>query len=196
VSVSLAVNILWVVWYTTWIGAVIWSGKTRTQLRTDIAGPNRYLAGFGSLLLFLPTASHGAGHGPWRLLTGRLWRSESVIDWAFFALTVAAFAFCWWARLHLGRLWSGFVTLKEDHRVVDTGPYGLVRHPIYAGAIFAALMTALIRATPMALIGFVLFALGFWMTARIEERFLREELGAGVYDDYSRRVGMLLPKLA
>jgi protein-S-isoprenylcysteine O-methyltransferase Ste14 len=48
----------------------------------------------------------------------------------------------------------------------------------------------------MALIGFALFALGFWMTARIEERFLREELGAGAYDDYSRRVGMLLPRLA
>jgi protein-S-isoprenylcysteine O-methyltransferase Ste14 len=118
------------------------------------------------------------------------------MDWTFFALTIGAFAFCWWARAHLGRLWSGFVTLKEDHRVVDSGPYGLVRHPIYTGAMFAALMTALIRASPIALVGFCLFTLGFWMTARIEERFLRDQLGAGAYDDYARRVGMLVPKLA
>lgn len=195
-SAQVAVNILWAAWYVTWIGAVIWSGKTKTQLKTDMGGLHRYLSGIGVVLLFLPTARRDGPHSLYDMLAGRLWRSSSGIDWSLFALTVAAFAFCWWARLHLGRLWSGFVTLKEDHRIVDTGPYGVVRHPIYSGVMFAALTTALLRATPAALVGFGLIAIGFSMTARIEERFLREQLGAEAYDDYSRRVGMLIPRMA
>jgi protein-S-isoprenylcysteine O-methyltransferase Ste14 len=79
--------------------------------------------------------------------------------------------------------------------VVDTGPYGLVRHPIYSGIIFAALVTALLRASPLAFVGFALFAVGFAMTAAIEERFLRQQLGVDAYDAYSRRVPMLVPGL-
>ena len=79
--------------------------------------------------------------------------------------------------------------------MIDTGPYALVRHPIYSGVIFAALTTALVRASPAGLLGFVLLAVGFSMTAKIEERFLREQLGAEAYDAYSRRVGMLVPML-
>lgn len=40
-----------------------------------------------------------------------------------------------WARVHLGRNWSGIVTVKEDHELIRTGPYGYVRHPIYTGLI-------------------------------------------------------------
>jgi protein-S-isoprenylcysteine O-methyltransferase Ste14 len=190
-----AANILWPVWYATWIAAVVWSARTRTQMKTDIMGANRWLAGLGSFLLFAP--AH-AGRSAWKLgpldvFFRKLWLEPSWIAWSLFALIVAGFAFCWWARVHLGRLWSGFVTLKEDHRVVDTGPYGLVRHPIYAGVIVSALMTALLRASPASLIGFPLFAAGFAMTAAIEEHFLREQLGAEAYDAYSRRVPMLVP---
>jgi protein-S-isoprenylcysteine O-methyltransferase Ste14 len=87
------------------------------------------------------------------------------------------------------------VTLKEGHHIVDTGPYGLVRHPIYTGVMVAALATALITATPITLVGAMMVAIGFSMTARIEEGFLRRELGAETYDSYARRVGMLVPRL-
>jgi len=109
-------------------------------------------------------------------------------------LVIAGFGFCWWARLHLGRLWSLLVTLKEDHRIVDTGPYGLVRHPIYSGVMFAALMTALMKASPASLAGALLVCVGFAITAQVEERFLRDQLGAEAYDAYSRRVPMLIPR--
>ena len=93
----------------------------------------------------------------------------------------------------MGRLWSGYVTLKEGHRVVDTGPYALVRHPIYSGITFAALATAALRASPAGFFGIALIAVGLAMTAKIEERFLREQLGLESYDAYSRRVAMLVP---
>ena len=193
-----AANIVWPLWYVTWIAAVIWSARTKAQMKSDIAGPARWLAGLGALLLFAP--AH-LGRGAWRLgpfdaLFRRLWLEPAWIAWCLFAAIVAGFAFCSWARLHLCRLWSGFVTVKEGHRVIDTGPYGLVRHPIYTGVIFAALMTAMLRASPAAFAGFALFAAGFAMVAATEERFLREQLGADAYDAYdaySRRVPMLVP---
>jgi protein-S-isoprenylcysteine O-methyltransferase Ste14 len=191
-----AVLVLWVVWYSTWVLAVVWSRKTKVQMGTDAVGLHRALTSIGAIILFSPNIRLRGGGVLVAVLdgvTGRLWPANAALDWAFVALTVTGFAFCWWARLHLGTLWSGFVTLKDDHRIIDTGPYALVRHPIYSGVIFAALMTALLRASPAALVGFCLVAVGFTMIARVEETFLRQHLGAAPYEDYSRRVSMLIP---
>jgi protein-S-isoprenylcysteine O-methyltransferase Ste14 len=179
----------WVIWYSTWIAAVIFSSRTKVQMGKEGVGLHRGLATIGVMLLFVPTA--WAAGGP---LSRPLWTVPAGVDWGLLILVAAGFGFCWWARLHLGRLWSGFVTLKEDHRIVDTGPYALVRHPIYAGAMFSALMTALMKASPASLAGSVLVCVGFAMTARIEEGFLRSQLGAEAYDAYSRKVPMLIPR--
>jgi len=189
-SAETVLPILWAVWYATWLAAVVFSGRTTVQMGKgeSMGGLHRAVVGVGALLLFMPERWAGPAGGA-------LWPEPAAVKWALLILVVAAFGFCWWARLHLGRLWSGFVTLKEDHRIVDTGPYGLVRHPIYTGAIFAGVITALIKATPVALVGAALIGVGFWLTGRIEEGFLRAQLGAETYDAYSRRVPMLIPKL-
>ena len=103
------------------------------------------------------------------------------------ALCLIGFAFAWWARIHLGQLWSAFVTRKADHHIVDTGPYGIVRHPIYTGIILAAIVEGTVYAST------ILIVLGFWVKARLEEGFLREQLGTEVYDAYRRRVPILVP---
>ena len=162
-------------------------------MKTDMGGLHRFVSAIGVVLLFSPLGRL-AKFGPvFGVAVGRLWPHSAGLDWGFFLLTVCGFAFCWWARLHLGKLWSGFVTLKEDHRIVDTGPYALVRHPIYSGLMLAAFMTGFMRATPAAFLGAVLITVGFAMTARIEEGFLRTQLGPETYDAYRRRVGMLVP---
>ena len=95
--------------------------------------------------------------------------------------------------IHLGCLWSSAITRKEKHRLVDTGPYAFVRHPIYTGLIIALLATAAIEATLAALLGALLIALGLWVKARAEERFLSTELGPETYEFYRCRVPMLVP---
>jgi protein-S-isoprenylcysteine O-methyltransferase Ste14 len=67
--------------------------------------------------------------------------------------------FLWWARIHLGRLWSDWLPKKAGHRVVDTGPYRLVRHPIYLGLMFAAFATAIEKGSSFALFGAAIFNL-------------------------------------
>ena len=62
--------------------------------------------------------------------------------------TVAGLCFAVWARMHLGKYWSGRITLKENHRVIQTGPYAWVRHPIYSGLILALFGTAILTIVP------------------------------------------------
>jgi protein-S-isoprenylcysteine O-methyltransferase Ste14 len=108
------------------------------------------------------------------------------------AFTALGFLFCWWARLHLGRLWSPNVARKAVHRVIDSGPYGIVRHPIYSGIILAGFATAFTRGTAAAALGAALLALSWYLKARLEEQFLRAELGPA-YDAYAARTPMLMP---
>jgi len=110
-------------------------------------------------------------------------------------LTLVGISFTWWARIHLGRFWSNAITRKEGHRVIDTGPYGLVRHPIYTGLIAGMLATGVAVGTVTAMLGAVLISLGMWQKARMEEGFLTHELGANAYGSYCRRVPMLVPFL-
>jgi protein-S-isoprenylcysteine O-methyltransferase Ste14 len=108
-------------------------------------------------------------------------------------LAAAGFAFTWWARVTLGDLWSSAVSRKENHVIIETGPYRLVRHPIYTGLIAAAFATAVEVGSAQALISAALMSFGFWMKARLEERFLMAQLGEASYAAYRRRTPMLAP---
>src|SRR5581483_11768156 len=99
----------------------------------------------------------------------RLWFVNWNEAWVCTALITAGLVFCWWARIHLGTLWSGSVTKKADHRVIDTGPYRLVRLPIYTGILLAVYATAAAKGTILGIVGAVLITLGLWMKARLEE---------------------------
>lgn len=123
----------------------------------------------------------------------QLWELGTVMNGILVAAVAAGLLFTWWARICLGRLWSDRVVKKVGHRVVDTGPYRLVRHPIYAGLIFAALATAIQKATPNALLGVAMITLAFCIKARREENFLRAEIGESAYDAYARKTAMLVP---
>ena len=69
--------------------------------------------------------------------------------------------------------WSGQVTKKADHRVVDTGPYRIVRHPICTGILLAIYATVALKGTVLVIAGALIITLGLWMKARLEEGWLR-----------------------
>ncbi|MGD5682443.1 isoprenylcysteine carboxylmethyltransferase family protein, partial [Xanthomonas citri pv. citri] len=99
-------------------------------------------------------------------------------------LSIAGIAFAWWGRLHLGQFWSNTITHKEDHRVIDTGPYGIVRHPIYTGLIFGMLVTGIAIGMVTTILGAILISFGMWQKGRMEEVFLSKELGEDAYGAY------------
>lgn len=122
----------------------------------------------------------------------QLWPQGRFTFWFGFALTLAGLLFSVWARVYLGRNWSRSVTIKQDHELIVTGPYGLVRHPIYSSLFLAFLGTALAIAEVRGMLGFALVALALWFKLRLEEKWMRAEFGAK-YEEYSSRVAALVP---
>ncbi|HEY4264511.1 MAG TPA: isoprenylcysteine carboxylmethyltransferase family protein [Micropepsaceae bacterium] len=186
-SPALGFILAWTAWALSWGAAAAWSSHTAKRSAIASALAYRLTITAGAVLLFHRTSE--------RLKAPMLWHVGLIGAWLLVAVAVLGFLFTWWARLHLGKLWSGSVTLKEDHRIIDSGPYGLVRHPIYTGILVAIFATAAAEATLPAMTGAALMSLGIWMKARVEEKFLRQELGAAAYDSYAARVPMLLPFL-
>lgn len=109
------------------------------------------------------------------------------------ALTAAGAVFTIVARLYLGQNWSATATIKQDHELIRTGPYGLVRHPIYTGGLIAAIGTATAFGELRDLLALPFVVVGFWLKARSEERLLMSNFGDR-YAAYRREVrGAILP---
>ena len=179
-----AIEVAWVLWLVSWTVAAVWSQRTTKRPALGREWLYRAVTLAGAVLLFESSRRIGGF---------RLWWASEAVQWALVLVALAGFAFTWWARLHLGALWSSSVTRKADHRVVDTGPYAIVRHPIYTGILVAVFASAAMIATPDAFAGALAMTAGFWIKARLEESFLSEELGEDAYQSYRRRVPMLLP---
>jgi len=98
-----------------------------------------------------------------------------------------------WARVHLGRNWSDEPALKEGHHLVKTGPYRLLRHPIYSGVLVASVGSALVGGAVWIAV-LVVLILVFTYRMQKEERMLAEEFGEAFYA-YKKRTPALIPFL-
>jgi protein-S-isoprenylcysteine O-methyltransferase Ste14 len=125
-------------------------------------------------------------------LTTRLTPESAAVVLAGVVLTVAGLLFSVWARFVLGRNWSGTVTIKQNHELIQRGPYQIVRHPIYTGILMALLGTAFIYGITRCFVGIPIVALGFWLKLQIEEQFMLQQFGAQ-YADYRQQVRALIP---
>ncbi len=111
------------------------------------------------------------------------------------ALFVAGLALRWYAIVHLGRFFTVNVSIAADHRLIDTGPYGIVRHPSYTGALMAFLGLGLCMANWASLLGLLVpIFLVFLRRIHIEEAVLLQALG-DQYRDYMRRTKRLIPAI-
>jgi protein-S-isoprenylcysteine O-methyltransferase Ste14 len=107
-------------------------------------------------------------------------------------LLVAGLGFAVWARVHLGSYWSGHVTLKPGHRLIRSGPYAIVSHPIYTGILTAMIGTAIVVDEYRGVLAVVIATEAFVRKLRLEERWLTEEFG-DEYVRYRREVKALVP---
>jgi protein-S-isoprenylcysteine O-methyltransferase Ste14 len=114
------------------------------------------------------------------------------IAWAAAVFCVIGLAFAVWARATLGRNWSGVVTLKEGHELVERGPYRFVRHPIYTGILTMFFATALARGHLSGFVGTLLMFASFWIKLRDEEKLMLQQFPER-YADYRRRTKRLIP---
>lgn len=99
----------------------------------------------------------------------------------------------WWSIIHLGRFFTVNVAITKDHRVVDDGPYRLVRHPSYSGLflVFTGLGLMLFNWVALFVLTLPIFAMFVWRM-NVEEHALMEALGEP-YDDYMKHTKRFVP---
>jgi protein-S-isoprenylcysteine O-methyltransferase Ste14 len=108
------------------------------------------------------------------------------------AITFCGLIVMLWARTVLGGNWSGRVTFKEDHELIERGPYAYVRHPIYSGSLLMVLGAAIFWSSMNALGAFAICFIGFWSKSRIEEKLLTAHFPVA-YPEYKSRTKALIP---
>ena len=173
----------WLAWLIYWYVA----GRSASRSKFAESIPSR-LTHVLPLLLGLYLIFYGTGfRGP----RHHLYNGE-VVRWFDMSLTAAGLCFTVWARTNLGRNWSGFVTLKKDHKLIRTGPYKFVRHPIYTGLLMAAIGSAFVASRPAAVVGVCLVLVAFLIKIRHEESLLTQEFGYE-YRTYKSEVAALIP---
>jgi len=175
-----------------WIGFVVYWSVAAKNASTAKTGETRESRKVHEILLVLSFVLLAI---PFPGLAGRILPPAIGFTILGLVIQVASLALAVWARRHLGRNWSGAVTVTVDHQLVRSGPYGLVRHPIYTAMLGMFLGTAFISGTLHAFLGFALLAVAYTRKIRIEERTLVGAFGKQ-YDAYRATTWGLLPRTA
>ncbi len=175
-TLRLVVAAVWIVFWVYWLVTAARAKQSVGRRRTRICGLTVAVPIFVIL----------------RLLGGG---SLAVHSWVLAgvgaALVAAGLGLAVWARIHLGRNWGMPMTQRAEPELVTSGPYRLVRHPIYSGLLLAILGTTLVRNLFGLL--FVLAAGAFFVySARVEERNLAATFPS-TYPAYKSRTKMLIP---
>jgi protein-S-isoprenylcysteine O-methyltransferase Ste14 len=114
------------------------------------------------------------------------------LAWTGVVLCIAGLAFCIWARFTLGRNWSGVVTLKGGHELINSGPYAFVRHPIYTGLLTMFVATVIVLGHVAGIIAMPFVFVSFWIKLRHEEKLMLKQF-PNEYAAYQQRVKRLIP---
>jgi protein-S-isoprenylcysteine O-methyltransferase Ste14 len=177
----------WIVFLIYWaIGAL----KTRHTVKKESFAA-RYGVVFLEILGFVLLFSDDADVG---ILNHRIFHRSHLLAVIAILLIWAGIALALWARWHLGQYWSGRITIKEGHKLIRTGPYAHLRHPIYSGLDLAVIGSALAIDQWHSVLGVCVIVIGFWIKAKREEAMLTAQFGAE-FHEHRRFTGFLLPRL-
>lgn len=177
-AIELVFGIGWAAFWLYWLVAALSMKRGRVPWSREL----RIRAVIVVVVIVLVRLGAFRGHG---LNTDPL---RAGVGLVLFALGLG---FAIWARVHIGRNWGTPMTRKNEPELVSSGPYRLVRHPIYSGILVAAVGTA-VALSWWWLIGVLLAALYFLYSATVEERYLTEQFPE-TYPAYKRSTRMLLP---
>jgi protein-S-isoprenylcysteine O-methyltransferase Ste14 len=182
---DLPLAVLWLAWLAYWLAAA----RDVKPARRRESPASRLL----TIVLTIPAAVLLAVRGPWLSWLGARFLPDTMIVYSLgLLMVIAGLAFAIWARVHLGRNWSGTVTVKENHELIRSGPYAIVRHPIYTGLLLAILGTAIVVGEWRGLLAFCFLTIALVLKLRREERFMEESF-PDTYPSYCAQVPALIP---
>lgn len=175
---------LWIAWTAYWLVASRAAKQDRRQESALSRALHIVPLMIAAWLLWAPRVPG--------VLGGRFLPDAPATFWIGFAIVVLGLGFTVWARVVLGRNWSGIVTVKQDHELITAGPYHWVRHPIYTGLLLAFAGSAIARGEWRGVLAFVIVFAGLWRKLKLEERWMIETFG-DAYRRYREKVRALIP---
>jgi len=177
-AVELVFAVGWAAFWLYWLVAAFSMKRGRVPWSREL----RIRAVIAVVVILLIRVGAFRGHG----LNADAWRAG--VGLVLFALGLGLAV---WARIHIGRNWGTPMTQKETPELVTSGPYRLVRHPIYSGILAAGAGTAValswVWLTAVALAGVY-----FLYSATVEERYMAEQF-PDRYPAYKHSTKMLVP---
>jgi protein-S-isoprenylcysteine O-methyltransferase Ste14 len=192
-----SIPIAWLLWGVVWAVLALWA---KPAVRSEGLGSRLAFTlpvALSMLLLLLAKRSHPgmallASGPPWSWLFSRFIRFYPGVVWVGAPLMLLGTAFAFAARFKLAGNWSASVALKQDHELVQGGPYRFSRHPIYTGALLAVAGTACAIGQWRGLLALALTFGAVWYRTRLEERLMAATFG-DEYRRYQSRVRRLIP---
>jgi protein-S-isoprenylcysteine O-methyltransferase Ste14 len=175
----------WLVLWLVWLPGYFTSKRTvdRPERGKQLVALFYIYAGFA--LIF----SHG-GFGSF--LGIRVTPEMHLLGQIGLGLDLVGILFAIWARWALGRNWSNVMALKEKHELVQTGPYGIVRHPIYTGMLLGVLGTAMTTGLLASYLGFICMLIGLLIRTQSEDRLMAKQFPE-THPSYRQRTKKLIP---
>lgn len=174
----------WIIFVLYWLVSAISTKKTRSRQSSVESLTHRLPFAAGLILVFCPQLI--------RPLDFALFPHSLVCLAIAEVLCITGLAIALWSRSTLAGNWSGDVVLKQDHELIQKGPYRFVRHPIYTGILLLLLGTALATGRAACFVGFVIAVGSLWVKLKFEESFMVTNFG-DEYIEYKSRVKALIP---
>jgi protein-S-isoprenylcysteine O-methyltransferase Ste14 len=184
---SVPLTMIWAGFFGYWAFAAV-KGERKRAARVEVSGS--YLVHVALFVLAFALVLFGPL--PFGPLAGRFLPDRPEFTWTGMVLLIAGLGFAVWARRHLGPYWSGHVVIRADHRLIRSGPYAVVRHPIYSGLLLGMLGTAIAVGEWRGLFAVVLLVAAYLRKIRKEEGWLLQHFGEP-YDRYRREVRAIIP---
>ncbi|MFN8504629.1 methyltransferase family protein [Kouleothrix sp.] len=179
------ISVSWMIFYVYWTFRAIRRHRPRRKAARTFTILNNFALYIGFLLVLLGRSIPGS----LSLLFAPQFASIHITGTVF---TIVGVSFAIWSRTLLKNNWSRDVAILEDQHFIQSGPYAIVRHPIYTGILFALLGTALVCSTLGSLLGFAFAITSLWQKAHMEEKLLITEFGQQ-YTNYQHEVRFLIP---
>ena len=178
------IGVCWILFIAYWTITARSTKKTAEPASAAALLRYRVLCHFGVLLFLVSTR--------WSGLDALVIPRSPVTDGIAVCVCILGLLGAIWARRTLAGNWSLEVVFKENHELVEQGPYRWVRHPIYTSILLMMLGSVLTVGHIASFVGLLFMVSGFWIKLRQEEALMLRHFPAQ-YAAYMSRVKALVP---